>query len=87
MAPKNEPKTGSSKPDRESILAAYQITANLLLNEGQLIWRRTGIFVAFNSLVAAALHYVGGIPVWLVCLIAALGFTYSVCWHFSMTRA
>jgi hypothetical protein len=73
-------------PSEQAILSAYQVTAHISTSEAQLIWRRTGLFIALNSLVAAALSYVGTISDVLQLLIPVVGCAYAVCWFISMKR-
>jgi hypothetical protein len=77
----------SHKCAESSVIAAYQVTAHLLTNEGQVIWRRTSVFIAVNALVAAALQYYGGIPDALAMLVSLTGLAYCISWHYSMGRS
>lgn len=74
-------------PSESALLAAYQVTAECLKNEGQLIWLKTGVFVALNALVATALQFIVELPAPVRFVLALLGCLYAVGWHFSMTRA
>jgi hypothetical protein len=81
-----------SLPEPAALAAAYQVSARWFAGESQLIWRRTALFVALNTLIVAAVQYLKLIPeerlgwaVWLAA--AAIGLIYSISWHFSMGRS
>lgn len=77
----------TAKPSETAVVAAYQVTARILANESQLIWRRVSIFITLNALLVAGLNYAGtevSNPIKL--LIAILAFLYAAIWHVSMIR-
>lgn len=79
----------STEPNESSKIAAYRVTAQLLVCEAQLIWRRTSIFVALNALVASGLKLMGTIDKidpWLGLVVSAVALVYCIFWHFSMSR-
>lgn len=74
-------------PSEAAMAAAYQVTARYFTSEQQLIWRRTALFIALNALVIGALNIARQLPPAIQMGLPAAGFLYSLCWHFSMTRA
>ncbi len=78
----------NNKISEISLAAAYQVTSRFLVNEEQLIWRRTSLFVTLQSLVAVVIYYFrADLHVSLSIILPALGMIYSIFWYFSMTRA
>jgi hypothetical protein len=74
-------------PSETALSAVYQVTARCFAVEEQLIWQRTALFVALNSLILAGLHYFQALPGWACTVVVLAGATYGVLWHFSMARA
>lgn len=73
-------------PEQSVLLAAYSTTMEAFKNEETLIWMRTGVFIAFNTVVAGAINYVQALPGPVRLLVAIFGGLFAVCWHFSMRR-
>jgi hypothetical protein len=72
----------------EAALAAmYQVTARWFTSEQRLIWLRTTLFVTLNTLVVATLQFLMTLHQLIRLLLPIIGIIYSICWHFSMSRA
>jgi hypothetical protein len=74
-------------PTEAALAAAYQVVGRCLTSEDRLIWQKTTLFVAVNSLVLAGLHSFPNLPTWASIGVVIVGGVYGLLWHFSMARA
>jgi hypothetical protein len=74
-------------PTETALAAAYQVVARCLTAEARLIWQKTTLFVAVNSLVLAGMHSFPNLPTWAFRGVVIVGAVYGVLWHFAMLRS
>lgn len=74
-------------PTEAALAAAYQVVGRCLTSEDRLIWQKTTLFVAVNSLVLAGLHSSPNLPKWASIGVVLVGGVYGVLWHFAQARA
>jgi hypothetical protein len=80
----SDPTDSTKEPSEAALVAAYQITAKEALNESQLIWRRTAIFITVHGIIAAFL--LPDMNPRIGVLVVFAGWIYILLWFFSMER-
>jgi hypothetical protein len=80
--------TDTSQPSDAALAASYQMAVRMLNGDEALIWNKTALFVALNSLVIAALYNFRELfPAWAPKMLVGGGAVFCILWHFAMLRA